>query len=369
MRFTYCWTEPSGYLSACVAELATRPGVEVTLLTWEPSAQAPFATGAIPGVTTHTLRRQERDDPAHVERLVVDSRPDIVVFAGWSPRPYRLLPQSPRLTRTRFVMAADSQIRHDWRQRLAPFRIGRLLRRVDAVLIAGERGYQLMRYWGVPDHKIARFIYGVDFRRFSEPAETRFDPNAVWPQTFLFAGRYAPEKGLDVLIEAYRRYRGAVTDPWPLTACGTGPLAGLLAGEPGVTDAGFLQPVDLAKKFREAGVFVLPSVKEPWGQVIVEAAAGAIPVVCSRACGAGADMIRDFHSGLIVPTGDSESLAMALRWMHDHASDLPALGRNAQAAARAYAAERWADSQLAIAERLTGIRPAHPAASHADAPT
>lgn len=352
MRFTYCWTEPSGYLAACIAELARRPGVEVSLLTWETVAAAPFSAATLGAANARVLSRAERDDANLVEDLVVASRPDVVVFSGWAHRPYRRLTRSHRLARARFVMGADTQVLYDWRQRLARLRIGGLLRRVDAVLVAGERGYQLMRYWGVPERKIARFIYGVDYRRFATAAEPRFAAAAAWPRRFLYAGRYAAEKGIDVLVDGYRRYRGAVTDPWPLTTCGTGPLAGLLAGEPGIADAGFLQPADLARAFQEAGVFVLPSRKEPWGQVVVEAAAAGLPVICSRACGAGADLVRDFHDGLTVPTGDPIALADALHWMHDNIERVPAIGRNAQVAAAAYGADRWADSQIALAHKL-----------------
>lgn len=355
MRITYCWTEPSGYLAACIAELSRRPGVTVTLLTWETVADAPFSAAALGAANARVLSRSERDDAALVEDLVVASRPDVVVFSGWMHRPYRALTRSARLSRTRFVMGADTQIRFDWRQRLARFRIGGLLRRVDAVLVAGERGFQLMRYWGVPDRKVARFIYGIDYRRFADPAEPRFAEGAHWPRRFLFAGRYVPEKGLGVLVDAYRRYRQMVSDPWPLATCGAGPLAGMLAGEPGVSDAGFLQPDDLAAAFQTAGVLVLPSLKEPWGQVIVEAAAAGLPVICSQACGAGADLVRDFHDGLVVPTGNADALATALRWMHDHAGRLPALGRTAQSAAAAFGADRWADCQFALAARLVAI--------------
>lgn len=352
MRFTYCWTEPSGYLSACIAELSGRPGVDVTLLTWETAAEAPFSAAALGAAHARVLSRAERHDAALVEDLVAESRPDVVVFSGWAHRPYRLLTRSSRLSRARFVMGADSQARYDWRQRLARLRIGGLLRRVDAVLVAGERGAQLMRYWGVPDRKVARFIYGIDYRRFAEPAVSRFAAEATWPKRFLYAGRYVADKGLAVLVEAYRRYRAAVADPWPLTTCGTGPLAGLLADQPGIVDAGFQQPDALAGAFREAGALVLPSLREPWGQVIVEAAAAGLPVICSRACGAGGDLVRDFHNGLTVATGDAGGLASALRWMHDHFARVPALGHNAQVAAAAYGADRWADSQIALAERL-----------------
>ena len=154
------------------------------------------------------------------------------------------------------------------------------------------------------------------------------------------------------LVPGYLSYLAAVADPWPLHTCGTGPLAALLAAEPGVTDLGFLQPSGLAQAFQQAGVFVLPSLHEPWGQVIVEAAAGGLPAICTQACGAGADLIRDFHNGLMVPAGDVGRLADALLWMHANHARLPAMGADAQVAAAAYGAERWADTQLALAERL-----------------
>ncbi len=354
MRITYCWTEPSGYLAACIAALASRPGVDVSLLTWEVHSSAPFSSAALGGTSGRVLSRTERDNAALVERLVVETAPDVVFIAGWAHRPYTSLLASPRLARTKFVLGADTPLRFDWRQWLAPLQIGGLLRRVDGVVVPGERGYQLMRYWRVPEHKITRLYYGIDYRLFSEGAGNRPGDPAGRPKAFLFAGRYVDVKGLDVLVEAYRRYRQAVRDPWNLLTCGMGPLASLLAGEPGVTDLGFLQPVDLAGAFQRAGVFVLPSRHEPWGQVIVEAAAAGLPVICSQACGAGADLVRDFHNGLAVPTGDARRLAQALRWMHDNQDRLPEMGANARVAAAAYGADRWADTQLTLARRLTG---------------
>jgi glycosyltransferase involved in cell wall biosynthesis len=352
MRITYCWTEPSGYLASCISELASRPGAEVSLLTWETDASAPFSGDTLRGARGRELSRRERADTGLVERLVAETSPDVLFISGWAHRPYTALLESPRLAKAKFIMGADTPIRFDWRQRLAPFRIGSLLRRLDGVVVPGERGYQLMRYWGVPGDKITRLLYGIDYRLFSTAAAGRFAEPESWPRAFLYAGRYVDVKGIGVMVQAYRAYRAAVADPWPLHTCGTGPLAALLAAEPGVTDLGFLQPSGLAQAFQQAGVFVLPSLHEPWGQVIVEAAAGGLPAICTQACGAGADLIRDFHNGLMVPAGDVGRLADALLWMHANHARLPAMGADAQVAAAAYGAERWADTQLALAERL-----------------
>ncbi|MFN9368012.1 MAG: glycosyltransferase family 4 protein [Planctomycetia bacterium] len=351
MRLTYCWTEPSGYLAACIAALARRPDVRVSLFTWETHVSAPFSADVTSDARARVLARTERDDAAIVERLVASTEPDIVVFAGWAHPPYTRLATSSLLRGARFVMGADTPIRFDWRQRLAPLRIGGLLRRLDGIVVPGERGYQLMRSWGVPGAKVTRLWYGIDYELFARAATARF-AKAAWPRAFVYAGRYVDVKGIDVLLEAYRGYRRAVTDPWPLRTCGTGPRADLLADEEGVSDLGFQQPEGLSDRFRDAGVFILPSRHEPWGQVIVEAAAAALPVVCTQACGAGADLVRDFHNGFLVPAGCPGRLTEAMIWMHEHADRLPGMGRCGQTAAAAYGAERWADTQLALARRL-----------------
>jgi glycosyltransferase involved in cell wall biosynthesis len=352
MKVTYCWMEPSGYLTACVSELSRRPDVEVSLMTWETAAVAPFAGLENRGVRSRVLTRAERDDPAVVARAVCETNPDVVVISGWAHRPYVRLLDEPSLRHAKFAMTADTPLRFDWRQRLARLKIGRLLRRVDAIVVPGERGYQLMRYWGVPAAKVTQRLYCIDYRGFAGAAESRFAASRDWPRRFLFVGRYLPIKAVDVLVEAYARYRDQVAEPWPLVTCGTGPLQNLLTA-PGIEDRGFVQPADLPGVFLEAGAFLLPSRSDAWGQAIVEAAAAGLPVVCSQGCGA-AETVKDFHNGFVVPVGDAAALARAMRWLHEHHGLLPHMGRRAQEVAAAFSAECWADVQVDLCERLLG---------------
>jgi len=352
MNITYCWTEPSGYLAACMRELAAREEVSVSLLTWQVAAEAPFDSVMPDGCRTTVLSLAERNDYATVRRLVADTRPDVVFFVGWAHRPYVQLAFDPMFQNVRFVMGADTPIRFDWRQRLALFKIGRLLRKVDAVCVPGERGFQLMRYWDIPGRKIAKLLYGIDYEHFRQYAAERSATGQPWPRRFVYVGRYAPIKGIDVLVEGYRRYREKAANPWPLTVCGEGPLKAVLAGVEGIEDRGFTQPQRLGEVLGESGVFVLPSRLDPWGQAIVEAAAAGLPIVCTQSCGASAEVVRDYHSGLVIPPEDPAALAEAFLWMHDHADRLPAMGVAGQHLAEAYSARRWADNQIALARRL-----------------
>jgi glycosyltransferase involved in cell wall biosynthesis len=116
-----------------------------------------------------------------------------------------------------------------------------------------------------------------------------------------------------------------------------------LRDQPGVTDRGFTQPSEQAKIFAEHGAFVLPSKFEPWGVVIAEAAASGLPLICTTACGAALDLVRPGVNGLLTEPGDVDGLARAMRWMHDHESELAAMGRRGQALARNFSAEAWAE--------------------------
>ena len=60
MNITYCWTEPSGYLAACLNELARRPGVNVSLIHWAPSPIAPFDLSLFREVTP-SFAEEERE--------------------------------------------------------------------------------------------------------------------------------------------------------------------------------------------------------------------------------------------------------------------------------------------------------------------
>ena len=77
MNITYCWTEPSGYLAACVNELARRPGVNVSLIHWAPSPIAPFDLSLFRAVTPRVLSEAQRHDTAVVRDVVAASEPGL----------------------------------------------------------------------------------------------------------------------------------------------------------------------------------------------------------------------------------------------------------------------------------------------------
>lgn len=130
-----------------------------------------------------------------------------------------------------------------------------------------------------------------------------------------FVGRVAPDKGLDVLREAFE-----LAD-LPLEAV-------LLV-------VGWTEDESLASRLRELGhrvrltggvdnvpkylaamdVFCFPTRREGFGNVAVEAGAMGLPVVATRATGS-VDTVVDGVTGILIDVDDAEGLAMSLEALH-----------------------------------------------------
>jgi glycosyltransferase involved in cell wall biosynthesis len=310
------------------------------------------------GLRCRLLDEHERLDSKLIEDWLVEQDPDVVVTTGWWQRNYRRLESAPRLRGKAFITGVDTP----WRtplQFLNRIRVGSYLRRLDRLVVAGERAWKHVRKLGVPEHRIGRGQYGVDWSSLGVVAAERARGN--WPRRFLYAGRYVREKGVDVLVKGYAAYCESVVDPWPLDCCGMGPLATSLAGREGVTDSGFVQPAEMKWHWRKAGAFVIPSRFDPWPLALVEAAASGLPVIASDACGSADEVLRRGSSGLVVPAGSARALAVAMAALHQRHAELPAWGNRSRALAASYSAEAWAGNWIghiraALAERAARKR-------------
>jgi glycosyltransferase involved in cell wall biosynthesis len=76
-------------------------------------------------------------------------------------------------------------------------------------------------------------------------------------------------------------------------------------------------PAELADAYRRASVFVLPSIHEGFGLVLLEAMASGVPVIATRTTG-GPDAVRDGATGFLTSPGDVDALKERLTWLYGH---------------------------------------------------
>ena len=115
-------------------------------------------------------------------------------------------------------------------------------------------------------------------------------------------------------------------------------LVGNIIGDPRVLDpwrslfthVAHVPTWEMPKIYRSASVFVLPTIVEGMGLVVLEAMASGIPAIVT-ANGPG-DIVRD---GIVVPTQDHGAIHSALRRLYDD----PALARSLGISARERALE------------------------------
>jgi glycosyltransferase involved in cell wall biosynthesis len=175
----------------------------------------------------------------------------------------------------------------------------------------------------------------------------------------LLVGQLIPGKGVDVAVRALGRLPGSVV----LWVAGEGPEADrlrALAEGLGLGDrVRFLGMCrDVTPLMQAADCLACPSVwHEAAGLVNIEALACGLPVVAS-AIGGIPEIVDDGRTGFLVPAGDGDALAGAIRRLLDDPEARAAMGR----AARATALERYSHHAL-IPEYLemyrSGGRPRH----------
>ena len=172
----------------------------------------------------------------------------------------------------------------------------RLVRQVDAFVVPSRFASDRLRALGAPLH--ATHVVGNVIREFADCAAPVPGGHA------LLAARLAPEKGIDVAIEACR-LAGV-----PLVLAGDGPERNRLGRRSdGVRFAGRVDAAELARLRRAAGVALAPSRSaETFGLAAAESMAAGLPVACARV-GALPELVPEEW---LVPPGDPGALAEAI---------------------------------------------------------
>jgi glycosyltransferase involved in cell wall biosynthesis len=169
--------------------------------------------------------------------------------------------------------------------------------------------------------------------------------------TVISVSRFTEVKRIPLLIEAFARARAAARSPAGLVLVGGHPgewegehpaTAIRRLGVEGVFLAGWYDHHELPTLLSAADVFALASVREQFGQVLVEAMASGVPPIAVNRLGP-AEIVSDGESGWLVEPDDVDALATALL----DAIDNPAERERRGVRAHAVATERYGWPALA----------------------
>jgi glycosyltransferase involved in cell wall biosynthesis len=307
--------------------LAERLGVEVLCFgggeryvpSWFADLDAQLAAAPFPA-------RRLEGGAAGALRLRGDFDAVIAPFAGGAVLPAAYA--GARLRQRRFVLWASVWAEpRSSAHTLARPAIHHIYRRADAVIAYGEHVRRFVA--GIRGHDDDVFVApqsveGDLFGRHVDPVEVvRFRRHHDLPDgpIVLYVGRLVPEKGVGVLLDAWRDVKHGAT----LAVIGDGPLAERVTDTERTMLLGPRPRSELPVAYATADLTVLPSIptprfREPWGLVCNEAMHQGRPVIASDAVGAVAGgLVRDGHNGLVVRADDVGALSAAIdRLLADH---------------------------------------------------
>ncbi|MBV8955247.1 MAG: glycosyltransferase family 4 protein [Solirubrobacterales bacterium] len=277
----------------------------------------------------------------------------IAPFAGGAILPAAYA--AARLNRRPFVLWASVWAQpRSWGHLVALPAVRHIYRRADAVVTYGEHVRRFVASLRGRGNDVFVAPQAVEPELFGRPvgeeetASFRRHHELGHGPLALYVGRLVPEKGVALLLEAWRGLGAEAS----LVLVGDGPLgdAARAAAPFGVRWLGPLPREQLAVAYASAAFALLPSIptarfREPWGLVCNEAMLQGRTVIASDTVGAVAGgLVRDEETGLVVPAGDAGALGRAIaRLLGDEHLRLR-LGEAAREAAGAYTYDAMAEA-------------------------
>ena len=202
-------------------------------------------------------------------------------------------------------------------------------------------------------------LAGVDLQRFDPARWSGGEKSALRRElglsesgrTILFVGRITNDKGVGELLKAFE---ALLHQDYDLDLLLVGPLDAELGGKAGL-DVEALAKLsrvhhvgytDCPERYMAISDFLcLPSYREGFCTVVIEAAAMGLPTLGTRIYGLS-DAVEDDVTGLLVPPRNVEALAGAMRAMLDDQSRLARMGKAARARCIEYFDAAYVNSLL-----------------------
>lgn len=296
MRVLFLYTELADYSMACFKALkGVCPECELMVIHFPINPEAPF--------------KFQFDDPARficVDRFgnyesfaneIGKFSPDKIVCSGWINKWYiRVCRKYSRDAQC--ILCSDNTWHGTFKQLVlslvAPATIARTF---EKIWVPGEPQVSYARKIGFRDAQIMTGFYSCDVERFSllydrykEIRENQF------PHRFLCVARYIPAKGYEYLWQAFAKWKEMSPNDWELWCAGAGEDYDKRFLYPSIRHLGFVQRGQWDYVVENTGVFILPSLFEPWGVVVHEFAAAGYPLMISNRVGANTAFVNG-HNG------------------------------------------------------------------------
>lgn len=214
-----------------------------------------------------------------------------------------------------------------------------------------DRGFSRVELWrrGVDTHLFHPGRAHEGFRERYHIGQRRI---------LLYVGRIAPEKDLDVLVQAIKHLSQSLRDRVHWVLVGDGPMREELEAEalPSVTFTGTLRGKELAQAYASADCFVFPSTTETFGNVVLESLAAGTPAVVAQAGGVK-EIVEHGRTGWCTAPRSVEGLIEGIQYLLEKPARLSMMGIEARRYALEQSWDRIFDRLLTHYQGIVARKP------------
>lgn len=325
MKILYLYTELLGYNLPIFERLVNEYDATVDVVHWSQKKLTPF----IPSehIDSAKIRFHDRSEftPNKIVEFSLKLKPDLVYVTGWMDRGYFPALRKLKSMGVTVIAGLDSQWTGSIRQRIGAILIRWAYKKLfySYVWVPGPLQYEYARRIGFEQSEIICNLLSGNSDLFSRAAKAlKREKLASYPQNFLYVGRFAEAKGIDILIKAFDIYKEKYKGLWKLHCVGNGPMQEELMiaskRQTDLTIESFLGQDDLVDRAQDAGAFILPSRYEPWGVVAHEFSTAGLPLIFSEKVGARPQFLIDKLNGYTFYDESPDDLAYKMHLMSSH---------------------------------------------------
>jgi len=300
-----------------------------------------------------------------VARALAGFTPDVILCGGYN---YLASWQALGWARKHgvpFLLWSESTLL-DRRRSLFPveFLKRKFIAACSGFVVPGESAREYLSAHGIKPDRITQAPNAVDNALFAAAAaRARADEHRVREDLnlpehyFLYVGRLVPDKGVFELLSAYAKLDDSMRSQVGLVLVGDGAARAKLEQQAAsispsrILFPGFAQRERLGAYYALAEAQVLPTYTDTWGLVVNEGMACGLPVILSSVAGCAADLVRDGGNGFLVPPGDVEALARAMKHIVWEPALRLAMSASSIERIRAYSPEEWCRGILEVLDK------------------
>jgi glycosyltransferase involved in cell wall biosynthesis len=309
LKIVVLYEELAWYFVNCLNVLAHDHNCSITVFCKKTNPNAPFLFKYV-----HSdIIIKDRSGFSETDLLqeVQNITPNVIFLGGWIYKPYLNVIKKSGIKNC--ILGIDNQWNGSFKQILGSiyFKLN-LKSYINTVFVPGISQFTFAKKLGFAEDKISTGAYCCDYEFFRNAYEENKESKQVsFPKRFLFVGRYVKEKGITQLWDAFTELQKETPTDWELWCLGAGEI--LPVQHPKIKHFGFKQPGELGDIIKNTGVFVLPSLFEPWGVVVHEYATGGFPLLCSDKVGAIDTFLQDKKNGFIIASADKDAIKINLK--------------------------------------------------------